>query len=133
VIKVDFRSRRLIEILLFFAAPIALRLALLQNHPVPPPSGVDDFSYLLLSDTLAHFRLANPPHIFNRFFETDYVLQEPSYSSQYALGQGLLLALGQRLLGQPWAGCLSQKVCFAPCVTGCFADGSNVDGQLSVP
>jgi hypothetical protein len=112
VIKVNIRSRRVAEIFLFFAAPIALRLALLPNHPVPPPGGVDDFSYLLLSDTLAHSRLANPPHIFNRFFETEYVLQEPAYSSQYALGQGLLLALGQRLLGQPWAGVLISEGLF---------------------
>jgi hypothetical protein len=110
--NVNVRSKRLIEIVLFFAAPIALRLALLPNHPVPAPSGVDDFSYLLLSDTLAHFRLANAPHVFNRFFETEYVLQEPTYSSLYALGQGLLLALGQRFLGLPWAGMLISEGLF---------------------
>src|ERR1035438_10427912 len=37
---------------------VALRLALLPVHPVPSATGADDFSYLLLGDTLAHFRLA---------------------------------------------------------------------------
>src|SRR5579872_6997355 len=39
---------------------IVLRLALLARHPVPIPRVADDFSYLLLGDTLAHFRLASP-------------------------------------------------------------------------
>ena len=86
------------------ALPIALRLALLATHPVPTPSGADDFSYILLGDTLAHFRLANPPHAFHRFFEGVFTLQEPTYSSIYPLGQGLALALGQVATGLPWAG-----------------------------
>ena len=110
VVRVHFLSKHLTGILLLIA-PIALRLVLLPNHPVPPPSGVDDFGYLLLGDTLAHFRLANPPHTFNRFFETDYVLQEPTYSSQYPLGQGLVLALG-RLVSEPWAGVLLSEAVF---------------------
>jgi hypothetical protein len=92
--------------LFLFALVIALRLALLPMHPVPTPSGADDFSYLLLGDTLAHFRLANPMHTMHRFFETTFVLQRPSYSSIYALGQGVALALGQLVFGQPWAGVL---------------------------
>src|SRR5215472_9955450 len=42
--------------LFLFAVVIGLRLALLPMHPVPTPYGADDFSYLLLGDTLAHFR-----------------------------------------------------------------------------
>src|SRR5579883_1934191 len=64
---------------------LALRLALLPMHPVPTPSGADDFSYLLLGDTLTHFRLANATHPLNQYFETTFVLQKPSYSSIYAL------------------------------------------------
>ncbi len=89
-----------------FALVIVLRLALLPMHPVPTPTGADDFSYLLLGDTLAHFRLANPTHAMYRFFETTFVLQHPSYSSIYALGQGLALGFGQLLFGSPWAGVL---------------------------
>lgn len=85
---------------------VVLRLALLPTHPVPTPSGADDFSYLLLGDTLAHFRLANPMHPLHQFFETTFVLQQPSYSSIYALGQGFALAIGQVFFGQPWAGVL---------------------------
>jgi hypothetical protein len=88
------------------ALPIVLRLLLLGNHPVPVPSISDDFSYLLLGDTLAHFRLANAAHPMSRFFETVFVLQDPSYSSIYPLGQGIILALGQLFFHLPWAGVL---------------------------
>src|SRR5579862_6304257 len=80
--------------LLLFILPIALRLLLLPVHPVPSAGVSDDFSYLLLGDTLAHFRLSNPPHTLHRFFETYYVLQQPAYSSIYPLGQGIALAVG---------------------------------------
>ena len=87
-----------------FVAPIALRVALWPLHPEPTPLGSDDFSYLLLGDTLAHFRLANPPHPLHKFFETIFVLQEPSYSSIYPLGPAFALALGKLMFGHPWAG-----------------------------
>src|SRR5580698_406068 len=48
--------------------PIALRLALLPNHPVPSPDIYDEFGHLFVADTLRHFRLANPPHDLSRFF-----------------------------------------------------------------
>lgn len=92
--------------LLLAALVVVLRLALLPLHPVPTPSGSDDFSYLLLGDTFAHFRLANPVHPLHQSFETTFVLQQPSYSSIYAPGQGLVLAVGQLLFGLPWAGVL---------------------------
>jgi hypothetical protein len=79
--------------------PVAMRLALLPHHPVPTPSGSDDFSYLLLADTLRHLRFANPVHPMHEFFEAVFVLQEPSYSSIFPLGQGMVLTLG-------WAGVL---------------------------
>jgi hypothetical protein len=92
--------------LLLAALPVFLRLALLPHHPEPTPAGADDFSYLLLSDTLAHFRLANAPHPMHRFFEANFVLQEPHYSSVFPPGQGLFLAVGQILTGHAWAGVL---------------------------
>lgn len=92
--------------LLLFILPIALRLALLPRSPVPEPSGSDDFGYLLLADTLLQGRLANPPHPLSRFFETIFVLQQPTYSSMFSLGQGFLLAFGALVFRTPWAGVL---------------------------
>jgi hypothetical protein len=101
-----FAERTVPCMMLLACLPIALRLVLLAYHPVPGPEVSDDFSYLLSADTLRHFRLANAVHPMHRFFETFFVLQEPSYSSIYPLGQGLALALGWMLLGHPWAGVL---------------------------
>jgi len=92
--------------LLLAVLPVALRLALWPFHPAPTPSGGDDFSYLLLGDTFAHFRLSNPVHPMHRFFETDFVLQEPSYSSIFAPAQGMILAIGYVVAGNAWAGVL---------------------------
>ncbi len=89
-----------------FVLPIALRLALVAHHPAPTPNAGDEFSHLLVADTLRHFRLANPLHPFHRFFETFFVLQQPTYSSIYPLGQGISLAAGWILFGLPWAGVL---------------------------
>jgi hypothetical protein len=86
------------------ALPVVLRLILLPQHPAPLPDVYDEFGHLLAADTLRHFRLANPPHPFARFFETQFVLQEPAYSSIYPIGQGLVLALGWTVFGHPWAG-----------------------------
>ncbi len=84
--------------------PVALRLALLPQYPIPTPNVSDDFSYLLIADTLRHFRLANPTHSLHQFFETFFVLQETAYASIFPLGQGLVLAIGWTLFGHPWAG-----------------------------
>src|SRR5271166_6398134 len=91
--------------MLFLALlPVALRLALLPSHPVPTPDIYDEFGHLFVADTLRHFRLANQPHPLHQFFETFFILQEPTYSSIYPIGQGLMLLLGQLMFGYPWAG-----------------------------
>lgn len=88
------------------ALPIMLRLLLLSHHPAPRPNIRDDFAHLLVADTLLHGRFANPTHPWHAFFETTFVLQQPTYSSIYPLGQGLLLAFGRLLFHTPWAGVL---------------------------
>ena len=90
--------------LLLAVLPLALRFILLVHYPIPTPYVADEFSYVLLADTLRHFRLTNPPHALPQFFETYFVLQAPTYSSIYALGQGIVLAFGWMLFGHPWAG-----------------------------
>ncbi len=99
-------SRTKLCMVLLAIFPVALRLLLLKNSGIPVPNGADDFGYILLADTLRHLRFANPPHPLPQFFEQVFVLQQPTYSSMYPLGQGLLLAFGWVVFGQPWAGVL---------------------------
>ena len=72
----------------------------------------DEFGHLLVADTLRHFRLANPAHPLPQFFETMFVLQSPSYSSIYPIGQGIALAIGRMIFGNPWAGVLMSTGAF---------------------
>jgi hypothetical protein len=98
--------------LLLAVLPVVLRLLLLSQHPVPTPDVYDEFSHLLEADTLRHFRLANPPHALPQFFETFFVLQEPTYSSIYPVGPGLSMAVGWMIFGLPWAGVLLSVAAF---------------------
>jgi hypothetical protein len=106
------RSASHVSLCIFAAMllPLALRLAVLPWQPVPEPRIHDEFSHLLVADTLAAGRLANPPHTLWRHFETIYVLQRPTYSSIYPIGQGITLAVGKVLVGNPWAGVLLSVV-----------------------
>lgn len=96
---------------------LLLRLAVLPLVPVPLPFVPDDFSFLLLADTFAHGRLANPTPAMWTYFESIHVTMQPTYASMYFPGQGLLLAAGQYFLGHPWYGVLisSALMCAGIC------------------
>lgn len=80
----------------------------------PIPFVPDEFSYLLLADTLESGRLTNPAHPHWQFFETVHVIPEPTYQSQYPPGAALFLALGGKMFGHEVYGAWLSSILLFP-------------------
>jgi hypothetical protein len=99
-------SRRGLSVFFIGVLAILARLAVLPVEPVPHPYITDEFSHLLLADTILHHRLANPTPPVWIHFETIHVIMHPTYASMYPPGQGIMLALGRLLTGSAFTGVL---------------------------
>ena len=97
-------QKRRLAVLVVGLTALAVRAALLPVLPIPVPAGDDEFSYLLMADTFAHGRLTNPTHPMWIHFETMHVMWQPTYTGIFYPAQGLIMGLGQAVLGHPFWG-----------------------------
>jgi hypothetical protein len=90
--------------LLVVASVAVLHYAALALHQWPIPIHADEFSYLLMADTFTDGRLTNPTPPLSYLLWAPDVIFEPTYQSKYPPAQGVLLALGEWLAGDPLVG-----------------------------
>jgi hypothetical protein len=100
----NFAEKRVLAVISVGILALGTRVLLLPILPIPEPGIHDEYSHLLLADTLAHGRLSNPTHPMWVHFETFHVNWKPTYASMYFPGHALFLALGQVVFGHPFWG-----------------------------
>jgi hypothetical protein len=110
-------KKKFASVLLVGLSGLVLRLAILPWCPTPLPFVPDDFSFLLASDTFSHGRLTNPTPEMWIHFESIHIDMQPTYMSMYFPTQGMALAAGNVVFGNPWFGILimSALMCAAIC------------------
>jgi hypothetical protein len=114
-----FANKRALAVAIVGLIALSVRLTLLPILPIPTPAIHDEYSHLLLADTLAHWRLANPTHPMWVHFETFHVNWHPTYASMYYPGHALFLAFGQVVMGHPFwgvwlsSGLMCAAICWA--------------------
>jgi hypothetical protein len=109
--------RRLASIATVTATSLIISLVVGAMSGIPVPRNHDEFSYLLAGDTVARGRLTNEQHPHWQHFETMHVLHEPTYQSKFGVANGLVLALGQVVFGQPIVGVWLSTAAACGCVT----------------
>jgi len=99
-----FAQRRWLAVFSIAGLTIGANVAIALATRIPQPWISDEFSYLLAADTFASGRLSNPTHPIWLHFESSQIIQKPTYVSKYPPAQGLMLAVGQIVSGQPIVG-----------------------------
>lgn len=109
--------RQNLSVFLVGLLAVLARLAVLPVLSIPTPAIHDEFSYLLMADTFAHGRVANPTPPMWVHFETFQEIVRPTYVSIYYPAQGAFLAIGQIVSGNPFWGVVlsSALMCAAIC------------------
>jgi hypothetical protein len=95
-------AHRFLSCLTVALLPLLLRGMLLPVYGIPEPGVHDEYGFLLQAATFASGHWTNPTPPVPENFESIYILVRPTYTAQYQIAQGLVLAAGKALTGMPW-------------------------------